>query len=66
MLPEWELWACAHTVIRQYGFDAPIHAAMRADELLKDGDMDGAATWRLIVHRINQLLESPDEAEARH
>ena len=29
---------------------------MRADELLEKADLDGAAHWRLIVHRINELL----------
>ena len=56
MLSEWELWGCAQEMIRQHGFDAPIFAAMRADELLEAGDRDGSATWRLIVHRINGLL----------
>lgn len=58
MITEWELWACANELVRQYGRDAPIHAAMRADELLLDGEREGAATWRLIVHRINELLAS--------
>ncbi len=31
------------------GEDAPIHAAMRADELLEAGDLDGAAVWKKIV-----------------
>lgn len=56
MIPEWELWACAHTLIRQHGADAPIYAAMRADALLEEGEQEGAATWRLIVDRVNQLL----------
>jgi hypothetical protein len=57
LLPEWELWACAHEMIRQHSLDAPIHAAMRADDLMEQADLDGAQNWRLIVHRINQLLE---------
>ncbi len=56
MLSEWELWACAQETIRQHALDAPIFAAMRADALLEEGDSEGASTWRLIVHRINQLL----------
>ncbi len=59
MLTEWELWACANEMIRQHGLDASIHAAMKADELLERTDLDGARTWRLIVHRINELLASP-------
>ena len=59
VLSEWELWACADEVIRQHGLDAPIFAAMRADKLLEQGEIDGAANWRLIVKRINELLEKP-------
>jgi hypothetical protein len=59
VLTEWELWACADEVIRQHGLDAPIFAAMRADKLLEQGEMDGAANWRLIVKRINELLAEP-------
>ncbi|MDQ3483213.1 MAG: hypothetical protein M3448_07410 [Pseudomonadota bacterium] len=57
LLSEWELWARAHETIRQRQLDAPIFAAMRADELMEAADLDGAHNWRLIVHRINQLLE---------
>lgn len=57
MLSEWELWACANELVRQHGQDAPIEAAMKADKLLWNGDRQGAATWRLIVHRVNELLE---------
>ncbi len=59
VLTEWELWACADEAIRQHGLGAPIFAAMRADKLLEEGEMDGAANWRLIVTRINQLLAKP-------
>jgi hypothetical protein len=56
---EWEIWACANEYIRQHGLDAPILAAMRADELLERSDLEGARTWRLIVHRISELLAEP-------
>jgi hypothetical protein len=62
ILTEWELWACADEVIRQHGLDAPIFAAIRADQLLLDGEQDGAANWRLIVKRINELLAKPSGA----
>ena len=31
----------ANELIEQHGEDAPIHAAMRADELMGAGDMEG-------------------------
>ena len=60
-LNEWELWACANEMIRQHAFDAPIHAAMKADQMLERGDLDGAKHWQLIVHRINELLKEPEQ-----
>lgn len=56
---EWELWACAQEAVRQHGLDAPIFAAMRADDLMDKGDLDGAATWRLIMRRADELIATP-------
>ncbi len=60
MIPDWELWACAHTLVRQYGEDAPLHAAMRADALARRSDIKGTATWRLIALRIDALQHSTE------
>ena len=48
----------------QHGEDAPIHAAMRADELMARGDLDGQAVWKLILRAIDELLanERPEDA----
>lgn len=54
-ISEQELWACAHELIRQHGEDAAIFAALRADALFDEGELDGAATFRRIVTRIIQL-----------
>lgn len=40
-----DIWLSAKALVDQHGDDAAIHAAMRADELLDEGDLDGAATW---------------------
>ena len=57
MLSEWELWACANHYVTRHAGDAPIIAAMRADELLEEGDFDGARNYQAIVRRINELIE---------
>lgn len=57
MISEWELWACANHYVARHGADAPIIAAMRADELLAEGDLGGARTFQAIVRRIEQLLD---------
>ncbi len=38
-----DTYRCAHLLIKRHGDDAPIEAAMRADELAADGDMEDRA-----------------------
>lgn len=59
VLSDWELWACASHMIEKHGGDAPVRAALRCDELLEAGDGDGAATWLMILNRIERLLGAP-------
>ena len=51
-ISERELWACAQKIINRHGRDAEWHAAVRADELLSDGDLDGQRVWKAILARI--------------
>jgi len=57
MLTEWELWACANHYVEKHDDDAAIIAAMRADELLEEGDLEGVRNYHAIVRRIHKLLE---------
>ncbi len=50
------VYRTANELIEQHGEDAPIHAAMRADELMEAGDMDGRAVWLQIVKAVEELL----------
>jgi hypothetical protein len=59
MIPEWEIWACANHFIKKHGVDAAVFAAMRADELLADGDLQGSRTFQRIAQKINALLQEP-------
>ena len=45
----------------------PIHAAMRVDEMLDAGDVDGQAVWKRILKAVDELLsgERP-EGESLH
>ena len=47
------------------GDDAAIHAAVRVDELMEAGDMEGVVVWKRIVKAIEELLseERPEGAE---
>jgi hypothetical protein len=54
-------WACANDTLKQYGEDASIFAAKRAEKLLELADLDGANNW-LILDRIEQILAKPEGA----
>lgn len=61
-----DIWRSANDLIKQHGEDAAIHAAMKADELLAKGDVDGAAVWKRIVRAIKQLRKTATSNEAAH
>ncbi len=65
MTSDLDIYRSANELIEQHGEDAPIHAAMRADERLAAGDMEGEAVWLRIVKAIEELLskERPEDAE---
>lgn len=50
-----DIYRTAQLLIEQHGDEASIHAAMRADELMDRGDMDGRAVWLRIIDAINDL-----------
>ena len=53
--------------MKQHGEDAPIHAAMRADAMLKKGDLDGYRVWKRILRAVKELQRAePKLGEAFH
>ena len=63
MIPDWEIWSSANTLIKQYGDGAVLHAAQRADVLLERGDMDGRRVWHRIEAAIRELQRPAEEGE---
>ena len=55
VMDEADIWRSAKALIDSYGADASIHAAMRADKLLAQGDIDGAGTWRRVLVAVKEL-----------
>jgi len=51
-----DIYRTASIIIDEYGEDALIHAAMRHDELLEVGDVDGVIVWGRIVRVLRELL----------
>ena len=60
-----DIYRAANELIKQHGDVADIEAAMRADECLAAGDMEGEAVWLRIIKAIEELLseERPEDAE---
>ena len=48
-----DIWRAAHLLVKRHCEDAAIQAGMRADELVTEGGVDGAATWRAVSVRQN-------------
>ena len=67
MTSDLDIYRSANVLIQKHGEDAPILAAMRADELMETGYMDCRAVWLRIVKAIEELLskERP-EGEKLH
>ena len=56
MTSDLDIYRAANELIKQHGGKAPIHAAMRADELLEAGAMEGKAVWVRIAKAVEELL----------
>lgn len=57
MVDERELWACANTVIEQYGERADQFVSERITSLATEGDQRGVTTWKAIATRMSILCE---------
>ena len=67
MTSDLDVYRSAHALIQRHGSEAAILAAMRADELMDAGDLDGAAVWRRIVAAIKEMQRvEPGPGERRH
>ena len=64
MTSDLDIYRTANELIKQHGEDAQIHAAMRADELLEAGDMEGKAVWLRITKATDELLSKKRPKDA--
>ncbi len=56
MLTDLDIYRSARLLIDQHGQDALLEAALKADELLDAGDLDGQAVWMRIRKAVVELL----------
>ncbi len=62
MTTDLDIYRSAQLIVRQHGQDALIEAALKADELLDAGDLDGLAVWMRIRKAVLELLKPGDGA----
>jgi hypothetical protein len=61
-MDEIDMWRAAAAMIQKHGENAALEAAIRCDELLDQGAIEGSRVWRRIVGIINRLeVERPDD-----
>jgi hypothetical protein len=63
MIPDVDIYRAAKLLVDQHGEDAGTRAAERADQLLEDGDIEGAAIWRAIMAAIEELQRERRDGE---
>jgi hypothetical protein len=67
MIPGLDIWRAAQVVIKRYGEACATEAAMRADEFLDHGNLDGRNVWLRIMQAIEELQrDRPRDGEATH
>ena len=58
-----DIYRTANLMIQQHGEEAAIQAAMKADEMLAQGNLDGKAVWMQVIEVIEELqMTEPETA----
>ena len=65
MTADIDIYRSAKLLIDEHGQDAVLESAIRADELLDAGDLDGRAVWMRIRKAVVELLK-PGDGEMVH
>ncbi len=55
MIPNLDIYRSANVIMKQYGQDAAVEAAMRADAMLETGNLGGYTVWRRVLRAVGEL-----------
>ena len=55
MVSEFDIWRSANLLVQQYGDQADLEAAQRADAMLDRGDKDGKRVWLDTLEKVKEL-----------
>jgi hypothetical protein len=66
-IDEKDIWRTANLYIERFGEEAAIQAAMKVDEMLAKGDMEGRSVWRRVLEAIEKLqAKEPPKGTPTH
>ncbi len=67
MTSDFGIYRIASVLIREYGEDAAVEAAERADAMLKNGHPDAAAVWKHVTLAVEDIRRTePGPGETQH
>ena len=66
MTSDLDIYRAANEPIERHGEDAPIHAAMRADEMVEAGGMEGKTAWVCTFKAVEELRQREPGDRAVH
>lgn len=67
IISDLDIGCTAKPLVDQNGENAPLEAAIRANRMLGNGDLDGQTVWRRVKGAAEELLKAgPRDGEAQH
>ena len=66
MISDLDIYRTATVLIREYGEDAAVEAAQRADSMLEKGDLEGQAVWKRIMLAVEDIQRTELGPGERH
>ena len=67
MTSDLDIFRTANVLIKRHGQDAPIEAAMRANAMFDQANLDGYAVWKRILAAIKEIERAhPQPGEGTH
>ena len=64
MIDDHDVFTAARLLIDKHGDGAALMASQRAEQMLDQGDLDGAMVWRQILEGIDELQRERAPGEA--
>ncbi len=55
MTTDLDIYRTANVLVKRYGEDAAIEAAMRADAMLEKGSLDGQRVWKRVLAAVQEI-----------